>query len=61
MPTKKIFLIIFWFSVAALVLWHITSDLGELSDIEKQLLLIRRSIAYATVFLAYIAWRVTPE
>ncbi len=61
MKSKTFFASIFWLSLIACIVWTLVAlDTSELSDIERQLLLIRKSISYATVFLAYIAWRVTP-
>lgn len=61
MKTKTLLAWVFWATVVGNVLWILMAwDMSELSELDKKLLMIRKSISYATVFLAYIAWRVTP-
>ena len=61
MKLKTLLAVTFWVALIANVVWVLMAwDTSGLSDIDSKLLMIRKSISYATVFLAYIAWRVTP-
>ena len=61
MKVKTLLAWVFWASVVGNVLWLLMAwDMSDMSELDKKLLMIRKSISYATVFLAYIAWRVTP-
>lgn len=62
MKLKTAFAGVFWVVLASNLFWLVISwDKSGMSDLDVKLLLIRKSISFATVFLAYIAWRVTPE
>lgn len=62
MKLKSILAWVFWATVAGNVLWFFMAlDVSNLSDLDTKLLLIRKSVSFNTIFLAYIAWRVTPS